>query len=162
MATTTRLFHCPPEAVFGVLADGWTYPVWVVGASRMRHVDENWPEPGSRIAHSVGVWPAVIDDETVVVEWDAPRRALLHAKGWPIGEARVLLEVRPHAEGCVVRLHEWPVKGPFQFVPKALFDPPVHLRNREALRRLAYLAEGQWENHETEERSEPEERGASQ
>ena len=47
-------------------------------------------------------------------------------------------------------------------MPKALFDPPVHLRNREALRRLAYLAEGQWENHETEERSEPEERGASQ
>lgn len=160
MATTTRLFHCPAEAVFAVLADGWTYPSWVVGASRMRSVDEHWPDPGARIKHSVGVWPAVIDDETVVVEWDAPRRAVFTAKGWPIGEARIVIETRPHAEGCVVRMHEWAVRGLLQFVPRALTDPPLDLRNREALRRLAYLAEGQWENHETEERSDAEERGA--
>ncbi|BAU32591.1 SRPBCC family protein [Microcella alkaliphila] len=162
MATTTRLFRCPPEAVFAVLADGWTYPTWVVGASRMRYVDEEWPSPGSRINHSVGIWPAVIDDETVVVEWDAPKRAVFHAKGWPIGEARIVVETRPHASGCVVRIHEWAVRGPLQFVPRLFTDPPLDLRNREALRRLAYLAEGQWVNDETEERSDPEERGATE
>ena len=112
MARTTRLFECPPEAVFAVLADGWTYPSWVVGASRMRGVDEAWPEPGSSIRHSVGVWPALIDDETTVVEWDAPHRAAFTAKGWPIGEARIIVEVRSHARGCVVRMHEYALRGP--------------------------------------------------
>lgn len=162
MARTTRLFHCPPEAVFAVLADGWTYPSWVVGASRMRGVDEDWPEPGSAIRHSVGVWPALIDDETEVVEWDAPHRAVFLARGWPIGEARIVLEVQPHAEGSVVRMHEYAVRGPLQYVPRWLTDLPLDMRNREALTRLAYLAEGQWDNHETEERSTPEERGDDQ
>ncbi len=159
MARTTRLMHCPPEAVFAVLADGWTYPSWVVGASRMRDVDESWPEVGSRIHHSVGVWPAVIDDETEVTEWDAPHRAAFIARGWPIGEARIVIEVRPHRDGCVVRMHEYAVRGPMQYLPRLLTDPLLDFRNREALHRLGYLAEGQWENDETEERSTPEERG---
>ena len=45
------------EEVWAVIADGWTYSQWVVGNSRMRAVDPNWPEPGSTIRHSVGVWP---------------------------------------------------------------------------------------------------------
>lgn len=159
MARTTRLMHCPPEAVFAVLADGWTYPSWVVGASRMRDVDESWPEVGSRIYHSVGIWPAVIDDETEVTEWDPPHRASLIARGWPIGEARIVIEARPHRDGCVVRMHEYAVRGPLQYVPRLLTDPLIDVRNREALQRLGYLAEGQWQNDETEERSTPEERG---
>ena len=159
MARTTRLMHCPPEAVFAVLADGWTYPSWVVGASRMRDVDESWPQVGARIHHSVGVWPALIDDETEVTEWDAPRRAAFIARGWPIGEARIIIEVRPHRDGCVVRMHEYAVRGPMQYVPRVLTDPLLDFRNREALHRLGYLAEGQWQNDETEERSTPEERG---
>ncbi|MBX9471357.1 SRPBCC family protein [Microcella sp.] len=159
MARTTRLLQCPPEAVFAVLADGWTYPSWVVGASRMRAVDENWPEPGARIFHSVGVWPALIDDETEVTEWNAPHRAAFIARGWPIGEARIIIEVRPHRQGCVVRMHEYAVRGALQYVPRVLTDPLLDFRNREALHRLGYLAEGQWVNDETEERSTPEERG---
>jgi hypothetical protein len=38
-----RRCNCSPEQVFAVLHDGWTYPVWVVGASRMRDVDPGWP-----------------------------------------------------------------------------------------------------------------------
>lgn len=159
MARTTRLLQCPPEAVFAVLADGWTYPSWVVGASRMRAVDEHWPDVGARIYHSVGVWPALIDDETEVTEWDAPRRASFIARGWPIGEARIIIEARPLGEGCVVRMHEYAIRGPMQYVPRMLTDPLIDLRNREALHRLAYLAEGQWVNDETEDRSTPEERG---
>jgi hypothetical protein len=159
MARTTRLLRCPPEAVFAVLADGWTYPSWVVGASRMRAVDDSWPEPGSRLFHSVGVWPALIDDETEVTEWDAPHRAAFIARGWPIGEARIVIEVRPHRDGCVVRMHEYAVRGPMQYVPSVLTDPLIDVRNREALHRLGYLAEGQWANDETDERSTPEERG---
>ena len=64
MAVQRRL-NCSPEQVFAVLRDGWTYPVWVVGASRMRSVDEGWPAPGSKLHHSFGAWPLLLNDTTV-------------------------------------------------------------------------------------------------
>lgn len=149
MSRNVRILRCEPTAVFEVLSDGWLYPAWVVGASRMRDVDAAWPAEGSRLAHSVGVWPAVIDDETVVVEWRPPHRVVMRAKGWPIGEARVTIEVREHREGCLVRIREEAVEGPGSWVPRLLTDPPLHLRNRETLHRLAYLAEGRRRNGES-------------
>ena len=57
-----RRLNCSPEEVFDVLNDGWSYPLWVVGASRIRDVDAGWPGPGSKLHHSFGVWPLLIDD----------------------------------------------------------------------------------------------------
>ena len=54
MATNSRVVQAPPEKVWEVLSDGWLYPLWVVGASRMRAVDEHWPALGARLHHSVG------------------------------------------------------------------------------------------------------------
>ncbi len=132
---------CEPESVFGVLADGWLYPAWVVGASRMRQVDASWPQQGAKLHHSVGTWPALLNDSTSVEVWDPPRRAVLRARGWPIGEARVTLEVKPVAGGCVVRIEEEAVNGPAALLPRFLADPVLQWRNTETLRRLAYLAE---------------------
>jgi hypothetical protein len=50
-----RRCSCSPEQVFAVLRDSWTYPVWVVGASRMRDVDDGWPAPGTKLHHSFGI-----------------------------------------------------------------------------------------------------------
>ncbi|WP_309104660.1 SRPBCC family protein [Microbacterium sp.] len=141
MARNVRVLACTPEDVFRVLANGWLYPAWVVGASRMRKVEGRWPQPGAKLHHSFGTWPILIDDTTSVVEWDPPRRAVLQARGWPIGEARVSIEVRPRGDGCVVRIHEQAVSGPAAFVPRVFTDPALHWRNSETLRRLAYLAE---------------------
>lgn len=93
MTTTERSVQAPPEDVWKVLADGWLYPGWVVGATRMRAVDPEWPAVGSRLHHSVGVWPAVLDDHTEAVECEPHRRLALRAKGWPLGEARVVIEL---------------------------------------------------------------------
>lgn len=142
MSRNVRTMHCPPSAVFDVLADGWLYPSWVVGASRMRDVAAEWPDADSRLAHSVGVWPALIDDETVSLEWDPPHRAVMRAKGWPIGEARVTIDVRRYGKGCKVRIQEEPAAGPGSWVPRVLTDPILYLRNRETLHRLALVAEG--------------------
>lgn len=142
MATNTRIMACPPEAVFDVLAHGWLYPSWVVGSSRMRDVDRHWPAEGARITHSFGIWPVLIDDTTSVVEWDPPRRARLRARGWPMGEAYVVVEAKPRGEGCVVRMLEDAVVGPTRYLPKFLRDVVLQIRNGETLRRLAYLAEG--------------------
>lgn len=142
MSRNVKRMSCQPSAVFEVLADGWLYPVWVVGASRMRDVDDAWPAPESTLQHSVGVWPAVIDDETVSEEWAPPHRAVMRAKGWPIGEARVTIDVKPWGSGCLVRIQEHPVAGPGDWVPRIITEPMLYLRNRETLRRLAYIAEG--------------------
>jgi len=142
MSTNVREMRCSPETVFDVLADGWLFPTWVVGASRMRNVDENWPQVGSALQHSFGAWPALINDETVVKEWDPPRRMVIRPKGWPIGEALVELDVKPRNTGCVVRIREKAVAGPGAFIPKSLLDLGLHARNVETLRRLAFIAEG--------------------
>jgi len=141
VATTVRELRCPPAAVFRVLGQGWLYPVWVVGASRMRDVDATWPRAGARLHHSVGVWPALIDDTTTCVEWEPPHRMTMTARGWPAGEARVVIEVEPAPAGSVVRIHERAVRGPATLLPRALADPLLWWRNTETLRRLAFVAE---------------------
>jgi len=142
MSVNVRLMNCTPEDVFAVLADGWLFPTWVVGASRMRDVDDAWPHEGSKLQHSFGVWPALIDDETTVLEWDPPHRMVIQPAGWPIGEARVTVEVKQRGGACVVRITEKAVKGPGALVPPAILDVGLHLRNTETLRRLAFIAEG--------------------
>jgi hypothetical protein len=146
MSRNVRALACSPEAVFEVLADGWLYPSWVVGASRMRDVDAAWPAEGSALQHSVGVWPVLINDETVSLEWNPPHRMVMRARGWPIGEARVTLDVRQRASGCLVRIQEEPVEGPGSWVPRFLTEPLLYIRNRETLQRLGYLAEGRERN----------------
>jgi hypothetical protein len=64
MATNTRVIKTVPDDVWAVLSDGWLYPTWVVGATRMRDVDSTWPQTGSKLHHSAGVWPAVVNDNT--------------------------------------------------------------------------------------------------
>jgi hypothetical protein len=142
MATNARLINASPDAVFDVLRNGWLFPSWVVGASRIRDVDSTWPAVEAKLHHSFGVWPLVIDDTTSLLEWDPPRHVKFQARGWPIGEAEVTLDVKPRGDGCVVRMHEDAAKGPGRLVPKPLRDIGLLIRNREALQRLAWLAEG--------------------
>ncbi len=57
--TVERDIAASRRLVWDVLADGWTYPQWVVGNSRIRAVDDDWPAPGTRILRSAGMWPLV-------------------------------------------------------------------------------------------------------
>lgn len=142
MAKNVRILHCRPEDVFDVLRDGWLFTTWVVGASRMRGQDATWPAVGTRIHHSFGVWPVVIDDTTTVEVWDPPRAMTIRPKGWPIGEARVQLTVEEHRRGCKVTIVENAVAGPGSYVPDLLMQPAIWVRNRETLRRLGWVAAG--------------------
>ncbi|HET7822041.1 MAG TPA: SDR family NAD(P)-dependent oxidoreductase, partial [Ornithinibacter sp.] len=144
----SRQVAAPAEAVWAVLADGWQYATWVVGASRVRAVDVGWPATGTRLHHSFGPWPAVISDATVSEQCDEAHHLVLRAKGWPVGEARVEIELVPDGPGsCTVSIAEDAVKGPGTIVPMPVRQVMILPRNREALRRLAYIAEGrhrQW------------------
>jgi len=138
-----RRIEASPAQVFAVLADGWLYPAWVVGASRMRDVDDAWPAEGARLHHSFGVWPALINDETTVLEWQPVTRVVLEAKGRPMGAARVVLTVEADgASGSFVRIAEDVSHGPARLLLKPLRQALVLKRNNETLRRLAFLAEG--------------------
>jgi uncharacterized protein YndB with AHSA1/START domain len=141
MAVRRRL-NCSPAQVFAVLGDGWLYPLWVVGASRMRDVDEGWPAPGAKLHHSFGTWPLLIDDTTEVLELEPDRRLVLEARGWPVGSARVEITVEEAGGGSLVSIAEDVSDGPARLVPQPVRVAGIDVRNRETLRRLAYLAEG--------------------
>ncbi len=64
------------------------------------------------------------------------------ARGWPIGEARVTMDVKPFGEGCLVRIQEEAISGPAKAIPPVLADAMLQWRNAETLHRLAYLVEG--------------------
>jgi hypothetical protein len=144
--TTTE---ATPAAVMAVLADGWLFALWVVGASHIREVDAGWPAPGRRIHHSVGAWPALISDTTEVISYDPAGSLELLARGWPIGEAKVRVDVRPEAYGSRIVLAETVVSGPGQLIRplERLLIPP---RNRESLRRLVAIAEGRKQQQNTD------------
>ncbi|MFD5243954.1 SRPBCC family protein [Amycolatopsis sp. NPDC058340] len=132
-----------PERVFEVLADGWTYAAWVVGASHIRDVDKGWPARGTRIHHRVGSWPVLLDDITKVHVADPPRLLELEARAWPFGTARIRLELRETEPGTTeVLMSEHAIRGPGRVLPEAAQALVLVPRNRESLRRLADLAKG--------------------
>ena len=142
MIEVTRVIEAEPADVMAILADGWTYAGWVVGASTIRAVDDEFPRPGSRIHHSVGSWPLLISDSTHVLEFEPGRRMKLEARGWPLGQATVSVTVEAHPRGSLVTMVEDVSEGPGRLVPLPLRQLSIAPRNRESLRRLGYLAEG--------------------
>jgi hypothetical protein len=142
MSRNTRMMSCTPQDVFDVLSDGWSYATWVVGAARIRDVDEGWPAVGTKIHHSVGLWPMLISDNTEVEHVDAPHQLRLKVRLWPTGSGLVTLTCTPANGQTEVVMEEQLVSGPASLLPKPAQDAMLHPRNVEALRRLAYLAEG--------------------
>ena len=142
MATNTRDIAATPDQVWDVLSDGWLYPLWVVGATRMRDVDDTWPAEGAALHHSAGVWPLVIDDETRVLDSLPGRSLRLRAKGWPAGEAEVLITLEAHGDRTRVSIEEKAVSGPGALMPQFVEAPMMKLRNAETLHRLAHVVEG--------------------
>jgi uncharacterized protein YndB with AHSA1/START domain len=141
MSSTSRVIKASPAAVWDVLADGWLYPLWVVGASRMREVESSWPEVGSKLHHSVGAWPVLIDDNTEVTDSLPSELLALRGRGWPAGEVDVAISLRPVDGGTEVVIEEDAAAGPGVLIPKPIRGVTFRWRNVETLRRLAYIAE---------------------
>ena len=113
--TVKRDTSASRQQVWDVIADGWTYSQWVVGNSGMRAVEPSWPAPGSKIHHTIGVWPVVLKDETEVESSEPRSELVLLAKGRPFGGARITLRLFDTADGCRIEMAEVPVGGPLQF-----------------------------------------------
>ena len=133
MATVSRHINASPDEVWAVLANGWLYTNWVVGTSRIRDVDAAWPATGTSLHHSFGIWPMVINDRADVKESVSGQRLVLRTRGWPVGEAEVMLELRPDGLATEVVMTETPTVGADWLIAK---------RNTESLARLESLATG--------------------
>ena len=131
------------QQVWDVIADGWTYSQWVVGNSRMRAVDADWPAPGSTIRHSIGMWPLVVNDETVAEECRPLEKLVMLAKLGPFGAARITLLLSDTPAGTHIEMDEVPVRGPLGWLPQTMGLAMMRPRNRECLWRLACIAERQ-------------------
>jgi uncharacterized protein YndB with AHSA1/START domain len=141
VSITVRIVDAPPEQVFAVLADGWTYSDWVVGTAHIRDVDANWPEVGSQLHHKAGPWPLSLQDSSTVTEMTRDRHLNLQAGLWPFGEANIDLTLEPAGPGRTrVVMREDFEQGPLVGLRNGLHNVVLHRRNIEALRRLADIA----------------------
>jgi uncharacterized protein YndB with AHSA1/START domain len=142
MNVVRRRTSASPAAVFAVLADGWRYADWVVGAKTIRHVDDGWPAVGARFHHKVGVGPVEIRDSSVCEAVDADRGISLRVKAFPAGSARVRIMLEPTDDGgAEILLEEHPLEGFVRRFDNPLQRAALRVRNVESLRRLARLAE---------------------
>lgn len=108
------------QQVWQVVADGWTYSQWVVvGNSRMRAVEPNWPALGTKIHHTIGVWPATIDDETVVEACKPLEELVLLAKGMAVWRCSDNAAAVRHRHWMSHRDDRGTGQGPAQVVPTA-------------------------------------------
>jgi hypothetical protein len=138
MADTRSVIEATPDQVYAVLADGWNYADWVVGAVHIRAVDKGWPAPGSRVHHCVGAWPLTIADSTEVLSCDRTGSMTLKARMWPLGEATVRLDWRADGPNRTrVSMREEFASGPLLALKTRINDLVLHQRNAESLRRLA-------------------------
>ena len=126
------------EDVFNLLADPETYPQWLVGAQRIRSVDDRFPEPGAKFDHSVGPnQQATIDDDTAVIESHGHRQLILEVHVGPI-TGEVEFDLRKRGDATEVVMRERPT-GPAALLTP-LLRPALALRNRRSLQQLAQLA----------------------
>ena len=96
----------PPREVYEVIADPETYPSWLAGAQRIRHVDPAFPAPGSRFDHEVGPSDELtIADDSVALEARPPERLDLEVHVGPM-TGRVEFHLRPAGDGTEVCMRE--------------------------------------------------------
>ena len=136
MAHNSREIDASPREVFAVLADPWTYPEWLVGTVDVRDVDHNWPSPGSRFHHTVGVRPLVILDVTEVREVEPGRSIVLSVRARPVVAAEVSFRLVGDDDRCVVSVEEEPSLRILGNLVRPAMDPIIHVRNHHSLRRL--------------------------
>jgi uncharacterized protein YndB with AHSA1/START domain len=140
MGPTRVTIDAPPERVWEVLADPYSYDDWVVGTRKIRSADPAWPAVGSRLHHTVGVWPLQIKDSSEVLESEPPRRLVLRAKVRPAGVLRVEIELTGVGDVTEIELQEYVERGPLRLTGK-LGDAGAQGRMELGVRKLKQLVE---------------------
>jgi uncharacterized protein YndB with AHSA1/START domain len=142
MARNEIFISAPVEDVFELLADPRAYATWVVGSREVRAADGHWPAQGARLAHTIGIPPLLIKDDTMVVDARPPVRLQLRARARPLPSARITLDLQPEGDGTRLTMIEDLESAILNLAAGPLGHIAIRLRNHEALRRLKSMAEG--------------------
>ena len=134
MTVTMKAFQTPPEVVFSTIVEPSTYPQWLVGTKRIRHVSADWPKLDSYFDHAVGVGPLALPDRTTVRFFEPKSVLELKVRARPFIGAIVRFEVDETSEGCTVTMREDAV-GKYRVIA-ALTQPLIKARNERSLSRL--------------------------
>jgi uncharacterized protein YndB with AHSA1/START domain len=138
MAYTSRTLAAPRSAVWEVLIDPHTYPDWLLGAARIRDVDDTWPSVGSRFRHRVGIGWLSIPDHSEVIDIEPGRLLRLKVEARPFVSAVATFVLVSDETGTAVAIEEEPDPRlrAVGNVVRPVMDPTIHVRNHRSLRRL--------------------------
>ncbi|HEY1634374.1 MAG TPA: SRPBCC family protein [Acidimicrobiales bacterium] len=141
MAVRNVLIPHEPDAVWSVLADGYSYAEWVVGTKEIHSVDQYWPEVGSSLRFTAGLGRLSITDFTTSRLCVPGDRLELEARALPYGSVRISIEILPWGGESVVIIDEHPLRGPTPLLENPLVEFGLTIRNRQMLRKLARAVE---------------------
>jgi uncharacterized protein YndB with AHSA1/START domain len=141
MAFVCRHYDAAPADVFAVLVEPRTYPDWLIGAAKIRDVDENFPSPGSKFHHVVGVRPVAIPDHSEVLDVEPNRSLTLLVKARPLFAGVVVFRITgdDDGEGCILTCEEAPTFPVMKDLLRPVIDPLIHVRNQRSLRSMDTL-----------------------
>lgn len=123
-----------------LLVDPQAFGNWVVAARRIRAVDPEWPRPGTRFHHSVGLGPIAVRDSSEVRRLELNRLLELEVRFRPGGVALVTITLVPIGRGLTrVHLDEAPVSGIVRWAWNRGLAFVFRLRNDASLRRVRRL-----------------------
>jgi len=124
----------PPKEVFAVISDPETYPEWLAGAQRIRHVDSDFPKAGATFDHEVGpTEETTVADDTMSLIHDPPHRLQLEVHAGPMSGIADF-ELLPVKDGTEVRLRESAIGRLGVAMP--VLRAAIALRNKGSLERL--------------------------
>lgn len=135
MAGATVIVRTRPEQLQQALIDPRWFSDWAVGIRHVLGADADWPQPGARLEHTVGIGPLRRRDHTEVVRHDATGWTF-DCPAWPASRVRVDLTITPSSHWMRVTMRRRPRSGPAAWAPRALIDPVLRARDDRALRRL--------------------------
>ena len=141
MARNKRKINAAQEAVFDVLLDPYAYSDWVVGAYKVRDVDAGWPAEGSSFHHQLARSSGGVKDKTTILAIERPRSITLKAYARPVGAVEVTIRVESLTDDSLVVVDESAAADSKLRKINPLLEVFIYLRNIEALRRLARIAE---------------------
>jgi hypothetical protein len=141
MSNNTTTVKASIQTVWQILADGWSYEKWVVGAESIRDVDKSWPQNNSKLYHRVSAGPAKSSDSTKVINCIPQKHLELEGRARPYGVARIIFDLRERGNETEISVSERVVKGPGALLPNTLQDLALKPRNARTLDKLSKLAE---------------------
>lgn len=135
MTTVSATIEAPLADVWDALVDVRTYPTWLIGATKIRSVDDGWPAPGTAFHHEVGFGgPFTIADRTRCDAVEPQHLLQLDVRAWPLVHGKVTFTLTPSNGGTQIDLEEHPI-GIHRLLTPVL-APLAQARNRASLERL--------------------------